>query len=315
METNNLQPQPTQSKNWYDNKVLLIILFFVLPPLGIYGMLKHKTDNWKKVLYVLPAFFIVIFFGIGLYGVVTMDEYKTAMDYYNKKNYEKSYDYFKMVSPEDKNYNDAIAKINELKPIIDSIDAEKENQKIAESQREKDKNKEKEDEKLAKENENNPALLYPITQQKFINAIEQSMDEYDDASNELKKSAIRTKRGNLIKQSLGNTRNFIDWVVTVKQMETTSKGKAIFVVEIEETKIDLGTTNNELSDMFDNTLIEQSNPLYNVISELQKGDKILISGSFLPSDKNDYAQEYSLTEEGSMKSPDFSVRFSKISKK
>jgi len=98
-------------------------------------------------------------------------------------------------------------------------------------------------------------------------------------------------------------------------MQTTSKGKAIFTIEIEGTGIKMGTINNEFSDLFDNTLIEQSNPLYNAIAELQKGDKVIVSGSFLNSSARDYVEEYSMTEAGSMKTPDFLVRFTNVQKK
>ncbi len=66
--------------------------------------------------------------------------------------------------------------------------------------------------------------------------------------------------------------------------------------------------------LFDNTLIEQSNPLYDIISELKKGDKVKVSGSFLKSIDNDYIYEISLTENGSMQKPDFVVKFESIEK-
>lgn len=307
-----METQNTIGKQWYDNKILLIILFFVFPPLGIFAMAKHKTETWKKLLYIIPASLITLFFVIGLIGSIFMDSYKSGLDYYNKKDYVKAYEYFQMVKPEDKNYKDAITKISEIKPIVDSINTAKENEKLAEKQ-----NKEsiKEQKKQEKEIANNPSLEYPAPQQNFLQIIDEYKEKYNDAPNELKKSAVRTERGNKIKSALGNTHNFTNWIGVVKEMQTTSKGKAIFTIEMEGTGIEMGTMNNEFSDLFDNTLIEQSNPLYNTISELQKGDKVLVSGSFLNSDKSDYVMEYSMTEEGSMKNPDFLVRFTKVSKK
>ena len=97
-------------------------------------------------------------------------------------------------------------------------------------------------------------------------------------------------------------------------METTSKGKANFGVEIQGTGITLSNMNNELSDMFENTLIEQSSPLYQTISELKKGDKVFVSGDFLKSINNDYIYELSMTEGGSMENPDFIVKFKEVKK-
>jgi ribosome-binding protein aMBF1 (putative translation factor) len=114
----------TQVENkaeWYNNKALLIILFFVFPPLGIYAMIKHKTDVWKKILYILPSSFFSILFVSTIIVAFSFDSYKTGLDYYNKKEYVKAYDNFQLVSSNDKNYKDAISKIAELKPIVDSI--------------------------------------------------------------------------------------------------------------------------------------------------------------------------------------------------
>lgn len=306
-----MEIQRPQLKQWYDNKVLLIILFFLLPPLGIYAMLKHKTDTWKKVLYITPSALVTILLTIGIIGSFFVDSYKNGLDYYNKKNFVKAYDFFRMVKPDDKNYNDAIAKNSEIKPIVDSINTAKENAKLAKNQGKKNKNIVREHEKGSF----NTSLEFPVDQQNFIKVIEQAYSDYRDAPNELKKSAIRTERGNLIKKNLDGKRNFSDWVVVVKEMHTTGKGKAYFTVEIDGTNIEMGTVNNELSNMFENSLIEQSNPIYNQISELQKGDVVIISGSFFPSDKSDYIQELSLTEEGSMRKPEFLVRFTNVQKK
>lgn len=307
-----METQQSQSQQWYDNKVLLIILFFLFPPLGIYGILKHKTDTWKKVLYIIPSTFIILFFVIGIIGSFFMDSYKTGLDYYNKKDYVKAYEFLQMVKPDDKNYNDAIAKISEIKPIVDSINLAKENEKLTKKQNREIEKAEKESHK---EISDTPLLEFPANQQNFLKVIDEYRAKYDDAPNELKKSAVRTERGNKIKEALGSTHNFSNWVGVVKQMQTTSKGKAIFTIEIEGTGIKMGTINNEFSDLFDNTLIEQSNPLFNVIAELEKGDKVIVSGSFLNSNGSDYVEEYSMTEAGSMKTPDFLVRFTNVQNK
>ncbi|MDN3694993.1 hypothetical protein QWZ06_23535 [Chryseobacterium tructae] len=306
-----METQRPQLKQWYNNKVLLIVLFFLFPPLGIYAMLKHKTDTWKKVLYITPSAIVTILLTIGIIGSFFVDSYKSGLDYYNKKDFVKAYDFFQMVKQDDKNYNDAIAKISEIKPIVDSINTAKGNEKLAKNQR-------KEEENIVGKHEKgivDASLEFPVDQQNFIKAVEQAYSDYKDAPNELKKSAIRTERGNLIKKKVDGKRNFSDWVVVVKEMHTTGKGKAYFIVKIDGTNIEMGTVNNELSNMFENSLIEQSNPIYNQISELKKGDVIIISGSFFPSDKNDYIQELSLTEEGSMRKPEFLIKFTKVQKK
>lgn len=118
MGTNDLQPH---SKAWYNNKILLIILFFILPPLGIYAMTKHKTVIWKKIVYIIPASLSVFLLLMILIATILSDDYKTAMTFYKNKNYMEAYKYFNRVSPDDENYNDAVVKLKELQPKFDSL--------------------------------------------------------------------------------------------------------------------------------------------------------------------------------------------------
>ena len=309
----------TNKSKWYNNKVLLIILLFILPPLGIVGIFKRKPTTWKKAVYTLVGVATSLFLLICTLALIfPVDYYKEGNEYYSKGNHTKAYEYFSKVESNNANYNDAISKMQELKPIVDSLSLVEEQRRIAEQQNKADAKKEKEllkeQEKKEKEIAENPILGLPEIQQQFVSIIQECTTEYDKAPNELKKSAIRTKRGNLIKEVLDNSRKFNDWVCIVTDMSTTGRGNASFSLKIEGTKIQLGNMNNEFSDLFDNTLIEQNNPLYDIISELRKGDKVKISGSFLKSLNNDYIYEVSLTENGSMQKPDFVVRFETIEK-
>jgi len=96
--------------HWYDSNALLVTLFFIFPPLGIYGVSKKKTDSWKKILYIVPAAFSTFFIIVALLAIAFTDNYETGLDYYNKQDYVKAYDNLIKVSPGDKNYKDAILK-------------------------------------------------------------------------------------------------------------------------------------------------------------------------------------------------------------
>lgn len=300
-----METQQPHQNQWYDKKVILIILFFLFPPLGIYGILKHKTDTWKKLLYIIPSILLMLILISAIVGSSMMDSYKTGLDYYNKKEYTKAYEFFEMVKPDNENYNDAVAKMEEIRPIVDSLNALAVNQKM----------EEKESRDREKEIAKNPSLAFPQMQQNFLKVINDYKKMYEDAPNELKKSALRTERGIKLKEILNNSRKFDSWFGTVTEMRTTSKGNAHFAIEIDGTSISMGTMNSELSDLMDKSLITQNNPLFNVISELKEGDKVLISGEFLDSSKKDFVLEASLTEEGSMKNPDFLVKFTNVSKR
>ena len=155
-------------------------------------------------------------------------------------------------------------------------------------------------------------ISLPDKETAFIQAIQSVKAEYDAAPNELRKSAVRTKRGKLIQKALGGSRNVSDWVGVLSDMETSGEGKAILEIKLEGTDIQVGTWNNSLSDMFDNTLIPQESPIYSAASQLKEGDRIVFSGTFLPTDANDYVKETSLTESGSMSSPEFILKFKAI---
>ena len=71
------------------------------------------------------------------------------------------------------------------------------------------------------------------------------------------------------------------------------------------------TWNNALSDIFDETLIENGSELYNAIADLSKGDKVVFSGTFA-SDERDFIREASVTERGSMTDPEFILKFSDV---
>lgn len=147
----------------------------------------------------------------------------------------------------------------------------------------------------------------------FIEAVESMEDPYDEAPNELKKSAIRTKRGQLIKKALSESRNFKDWWGTLVDMQTTGDGKAFIKIRPDGTsQIMIMTWNNELSDIGDRTLISQKSSLFSVLSELSEGDDVVFSGTFIRSDENDFVKEGSMTESGSMDEPEFIARFSSI---
>jgi hypothetical protein len=73
----------------------------------------------------------------------------------------------------------------------------------------------------------------------------------------------------------------------------------------------LRTTNNDLSDILDHTLLDPSSNVFRQALSLSKGQRILFSGSFLPSE-TDCVQEISLTQEGSMTDPEFLFHFTDV---
>jgi hypothetical protein len=155
------------------------------------------------------------------------------------------------------------------------------------------------------------ASLFPLLNINFVQAVESFYDSYDNAPNELQKSALRTDR----KEKLAEVMPSLDvheWVGVIDDMSTNRDGKGVVAISLVGTNdITVGTWNNALSDIGSDSLISQNDPVYNSLSRLSKGESVVFSGSFLPSDM-DYLKEMSFTELGSMKEPEFLMRFSEI---
>jgi len=152
----------------------------------------------------------------------------------------------------------------------------------------------------------------PETESNFISSINNLIDDYKKAPNEMKKSAIRTMRGVSIQKALNSSFNVSQWIGKIKKISTNGDGKGILEISLEGTGFILKTWNNALSDMMANTLIPQNSDLFNTVSEMEKGQRIIFSGNFFPSDKNDFVQESSMTEYGSMSTPEFIFRFNSV---
>ena len=153
----------------------------------------------------------------------------------------------------------------------------------------------------------------PPSQRQFCEAITAGRQEYDAArrsgANELKLSKLRSSRTAAVLAAVpGGTVK--DWVATVETLQTNGEGKAVFVVQL-PCDVKLGTWNNALSDIADNSLIPQSSPLFDAIAELNTGTKLRVSGKLAAGDVDGF-REASMTELGSMTDPVYILRFSGI---
>lgn len=124
----------TKKSKWYENKGLIILLFFIFPPVGIYAMAKLKTDTWKKLVYIIPAVLYTFFISMLLLGIIiasNIDHYKDGVDYLNKGNFELALENLSKVETDNPNYQNAQSKIKEIesKLLKKKIEKEKENEK------------------------------------------------------------------------------------------------------------------------------------------------------------------------------------------
>lgn len=156
-----------------------------------------------------------------------------------------------------------------------------------------------------------PAIVIPATQAAFIKAVDEAAANYSAASNELKKSAIRTQRSQQLKSALAGSRDVHDWIGTIEGLSTNGEGNAVLSIQLESSDVEVKTWNNALSDISSQTLIPQSSPIFNTIAELDEGTRVVFSGSFPASDK-DFVEESSMTESGSMRDPEFIMKFEAV---
>ena len=146
-------------------------------------------------------------------------------------------------------------------------------------------------------------------QNKLIQIVDTYFKKFPEAENDLQKWTIRNERKDEIKKILQGT-DAINWSGTIKSLGTTTDGRAYLSVSISP-RITIGTWNNQLSDLFENTLIPMDSPIYKKLLNYSVGDKIVFSGSFFSSDE-DYIREKSITIRGTMNTPDFLFKFTSI---
>lgn len=146
-------------------------------------------------------------------------------------------------------------------------------------------------------------------QNKLIQIVDTYSKKFPEAENDLQKWAIRNERKVEIRSILQGA-DVINWSGTIKSLGTTTDGRAYLSVSISP-RITIGTWNNQLSDLFEDTLIPMDSPIYQKLLDYSVGDKIVFSGSFFSADK-DYIRETSLTIRGSMNTPNFLFKFSSI---
>ncbi|WP_353120956.1 tetratricopeptide repeat protein [Dysgonomonas capnocytophagoides] len=116
----------TNKSKWYNNKVLLIILFFILPPLGIVGIFKRNPTTWKKIAYTLGGItssLFLLFLTVGIIGMIFFpkDYYKDGNEYFHKGQYDKALENYNKVPKEDIHYTDAQNQLNQIRQISDSL--------------------------------------------------------------------------------------------------------------------------------------------------------------------------------------------------
>lgn len=148
-------------------------------------------------------------------------------------------------------------------------------------------------------------------QQKLVDISRRMREKYSSAKNEIQKSQIRDERRMLLAQSAVSFR-VSGWTGQLADLDTNSDGLGIIRILIAP-NVSVGTWNNALSDIGDQTLIQKNSPVYRKLAEMQIGETVTFSGSFLMS-QEDHFKEVSITQDGSMEDPTYLFRFEDINR-
>lgn len=116
----------TNKSKWYNNKALLIILLFILPPLGIFGIFKRNPATWKKIVYSLGGItssLFLLFLTVGIIGMIffPIDYFKDGNEYFYKGQYDKAVENYNKVPKDNIHYTDAQSQLIRIKQISDSL--------------------------------------------------------------------------------------------------------------------------------------------------------------------------------------------------
>jgi colicin import membrane protein len=152
----------------------------------------------------------------------------------------------------------------------------------------------------------------PLLQLDFLDVIETARQGYAAGQTDLQKGAVRPARANALCALLGGQR-IEGWVGMVETLTTNNAGRGVISIDVGQ-KVHLMTHNNAFSDYGHDTMLDPTGRLFTIASNLRKGDKVVVTGGFLRSDK-DCLMEVSLTMAGSIREPWFIFRFTDIVKR
>jgi len=154
-------------------------------------------------------------------------------------------------------------------------------------------------------------LPIPTDQARFINAVVSARTSYNSAANELAAGGMRSARQQAICNAVIN-QQASDWVGRIETLTSNGDGKGVVSLSMTQ-YIHVATWNNSLSDIRDHTLIDPTSSMFKELAALKVGDLVKFSGQF-SSSNTDCVGEQSVTLQGSMTKPEFTMRFTSIRK-
>jgi len=150
----------------------------------------------------------------------------------------------------------------------------------------------------------------PEGQKRFIAAIESGRAAFRAGRNEMAQGASRPARATDICSAIKDARAS-NWIGQIAKLSSNSDGLGVLQIRIAP-DVHIETWGNALSDYGDNTLISPKSPVFAAAVQMENGQWVTFSGTFVRS-STDCVRERSLTIRGSMTEPSFIMRFRSVS--
>jgi hypothetical protein len=136
----------------------------------------------------------------------------------------------------------------------------------------------------------------------FLNTCNYYSELFKNAKDKDLKRGVRQQRKTILEKIIPD-KTVTNWVGILTQMNTNSQGNASILITFENSVVKIHSN-----------LIEPMSEIYKKASLLTVGGKVSFSGKFLSSSE-DYIEELSLTQSGSIAEPEFKVIITNISAK
>lgn len=153
-----------------------------------------------------------------------------------------------------------------------------------------------------------PKPKLPKAEGAFIEGVLKAAKSYEDASTELKETkAIKDRDKSLCASTNGS---FTKWEGEITEIGSAGDGDANVSIQIHDT-IRIATWNNSFSDIGDQTLIKENSKLWEKLLDMEEGQRVLVSGSFV-SDGASCVKTSNATKIFGALDPDFLAKFTDV---
>ena len=154
-----------------------------------------------------------------------------------------------------------------------------------------------------------PPVQTPEIQKQFIAIIEDGRKKIGDSKTDLQKASALRDRDKALCAILSSY-SATDWIGEIDEIGANGEGKAHISITIAD-DMKVRTWNNAFSDLFDDTLIPESSPVFAQVLPLEDGNKIKFSAKFLRG-RDTCLKQGNLTDFYYGREPEFIVQITSV---